>query len=113
MKTNKTKKEAEIVKLPYVSSEEIFNDIKSLANAIESGKELTVPHSSATIDKRVCEILGIEKSILGYVKNVEQQRDDLLEACKDFVFLEKTNMTKKQVQLQIDRAKDVIAQATL
>ena len=37
---------------------------------------------------------------------------DLLEACKDFVHLEKTNMTKKQVQLYIDRAKAAIAKAT-
>ena len=43
---------------------------------------------------------------------LERAAPGLLAACKDFVFLEKTNMTKKQVQLQIDRAKDVIAQAT-
>lgn len=36
---------------------------------------------------------------------------DLLAACKDFVFLEKTNMTKKQVKLRIELAKQAIAKA--
>ncbi len=37
----------------------------------------------------------------------------LLATCKDFIFLEKTNMTKKQVQLRIDIAKGVIAKYDL
>ena len=32
----------------------------------------------------------------------------LLAACRDFAFLEKTNMTKKQVQLRIEIAKEAI-----
>ena len=36
---------------------------------------------------------------------------ELLEACKEFVFLEKTNMTKKQVRLRIDIARIAIAKA--
>lgn len=36
---------------------------------------------------------------------------NLLKACEEFVFLEKTNMTKKQVQLRIDIAKLAIANA--
>ena len=36
---------------------------------------------------------------------------DLLEMCKEFVFLEKTTMSKKIVKLRIAMAKDVIAKA--
>ena len=32
----------------------------------------------------------------------------LLEACRETVFLEKTNMTKKQVQLRIDIIKEIL-----
>ncbi len=46
-----------------------------------------------------------------YAKNAYEINVDLLEACENFVFLEKTNMTKKQVQLRIDIAKDVIKKA--
>lgn len=78
METKKTtKKEDEIVKLPYVSSEEIFNDIKNLANAIESGKKLTVK-TNPKIDKLNEECQRYIKRITEVVK----QRDDLLAACK-------------------------------
>lgn len=35
--------------------------------------------------KRVCESLGIEKDVLGYVKKLTEQRDDLLTACENLV----------------------------
>jgi len=37
----------------------------------------------------------------------------LLNLCKEFIFLEKTNMTKKQIQLQIDRTKQFLSESGL
>ncbi|HDY88655.1 MAG TPA: hypothetical protein ENH82_11175 [bacterium] len=42
------------------------------------------------------------------VKALRRQRTLLLNQCSDFVFLEQTAMTKKQIKLQIARAKDLI-----
>jgi hypothetical protein len=43
------------------------------------------------------------------VKALRFQRRLLLNTCKDFVFLEKTSMTKKQVKLRIANTKNIIA----
>jgi len=61
------------------------------------------------------DVLGLKLPIKQTIANGERicqcvnNFDELLNICKEFVFLEKTNMTKKQVQLRIDRAKDTIA----
>ena len=47
--------------------------------------------------QHVCETLGIEKDILGYIENLTKQRDDLLAACKDLI---NANAYAKQVSLR-------------
>ena len=44
------------------------------------------------------------------IKTLRKQRADLLRAAEDFVFLEKTNMTKKQTRMHIEIFKEVIAE---
>ena len=45
----------------------------------EMKRELWPP---AKCYKRICETLGIEKDILGYIENINKQRDALLAACE-------------------------------
>ena len=57
---------------------------------------------------RVAELLAENAARKSQVRALRKQRRILLDTCKGFVFLEKTNMTKKQVQLRIDIAKDIV-----
>ncbi len=51
---------------------------------------------------QVAKLLAENAARKAQVKALRKQRTLLLNTCKDFVFLEKTNITKKQVRLQID-----------
>jgi len=60
---------------------------------------------------KVNDLTGYITELQEYIDKLEDDNVVLLAACEDFIFLEKTNMTKKQVRLRIDIVKQVIEQA--
>lgn len=81
----------------------IDNHISVVANTSNRPIAITYPHTHLSS----VESLNTMKANACLIATAPE----LLEMCKEFVFLEKTNMTKKQTQLRIDMAKDVIAKA--
>jgi len=63
--------------------DDLLEELANYKEGIE-GLKLSIQDLRPYADsyKRVCESLGIEKDILGYVKKLTEQRDSLLGACK-------------------------------
>ena len=76
----------------------------------DQGQPLVIlPHDGNLVIARMCINKGETKMEAN--ARLIAAAPELLKACKEFVFLEKTNMPKKQVKLRIERTKQIINKA--
>jgi len=89
---------------PWEASQYGFSDEQKLEET-----HVIAEKDEVNDDFRIADCYGPDHKINAHLIAASPE---LLKACREFVFLEKTNMTKKQVRLRIEIARAAIAKAT-